>query len=169
MKKTSVPYSLRNFKDMDKFISWLTTLGGTVVTSTNQFEVIRVKGENNKTLVLYQNKNGTLNWPDELHKAYNCFKNKQDWNSLIKVTKRKGTASIKKFLLKNHGDKCFYCLKKMPDSDITLEHLLSKADGGSNNLKNCVLTHEKCNREAGRVSVYEKVLIRENNLNGQKI
>ncbi len=49
----------------------------------------------------------------------------------------------------------------MPTNDMTLEHLLAKANGGTNQLANLVLAHEVCNAAAKDMSIMDKVLFRE--------
>jgi hypothetical protein len=41
--------------------------------------------------------------------------------------------------------------------DVTVEHLLSQADGGTNKLANLVLTHKERNEEAADLPIVEKV------------
>ncbi|KAI3590435.1 hypothetical protein D9X30_4668 (plasmid) [Cupriavidus sp. U2] len=49
----------------------------------------------------------------------------------------------------------------MEDSDTSVEHLLSKADGGTDRLSNLALAHRKCNELAADLPVVGKVLLRE--------
>lgn len=58
------------------------------------------------------------------------------------------------------GEDCFYCGNKL-GTDITVEHLLSKAHRGSNRLENLALAHNKCNSKAGSLSLAEKVELRD--------
>jgi len=67
-------------------------------------------------------------------------------------------------LRERDGDHCFYCLKPMKRTQMTLEHLLARNLGGNNSLTNMVLAHARCNERAGHLSVSEKVRIREQNL-----
>ncbi|MFP3637617.1 HNH endonuclease [Paraburkholderia sp. SIMBA_054] len=59
------------------------------------------------------------------------------------------------------GSNCFYCGKVMPPDDMTLEHLLAKADGGSDHPSNLVLAHAACNQMAADMPVIGKVLLRD--------
>ncbi|WP_156483649.1 HNH endonuclease [Azotobacter vinelandii] len=67
-------------------------------------------------------------------------------------------------LRERDGDHCFYCLKPMRRTQMTLEHLLARNLGGSSALTNMVLAHARCNERAGHLSVSEKIRIREQNL-----
>lgn len=59
-------------------------------------------------------------------------------------------------MIKRDGTKCFYCGQELED-DITVEHLISLVCGGKNSLGNMVLCHYDCNKNAGNLSVAEKV------------
>jgi RRXRR protein/HNH endonuclease len=63
-------------------------------------------------------------------------------------------------LKRRDGDDCFYCGLPLLD-DVTCEHLLSQADGGTGKLANLVLTHRKCNEEAADLPIVEKVKLRD--------
>lgn len=67
-------------------------------------------------------------------------------------------------LLRRDGTKCFYCFSEMPQDDRTLEHMLAVGKGGSHNVDNLVLAHERCNTYAGKLSIILKVKIREKHL-----
>lgn len=64
-------------------------------------------------------------------------------------------------LQERDGSDCFYCGLPMEDSDTSVEHLLSKADGGTDRLSNLALAHRKCNELAADLPVVGKVLLRE--------
>ncbi|WP_411828422.1 HNH endonuclease [Pseudomonas veronii] len=67
-------------------------------------------------------------------------------------------------LRKRDGDDCFYCIRPMAREDMTLEHLLSLRDGGTNCYANLVLACGPCNHAAGHLAVIEKVKLRERTL-----
>ena len=51
-------------------------------------------------------------------------------------------------LLKKADVKCTYCSKELDDNkDCTLDHVLPKSQGGTNNLKNLVICCNDCNRK----------------------
>ncbi len=65
------------------------------------------------------------------------------------------------------GDRCWLCAGKLdftaqPNSSKspTIEHLLAKANGGTNALDNLVLAHPGCNKQLGTRSVAEKQRMR---------
>ncbi len=69
--------------------------------------------------------------------------------------------SLPSRLLKRDGSKCFFCLGEMRRGDITIEHLLAKSLGGTNNENNLALAHSVCNNKAGNLSIVEKLRIRD--------
>lgn len=54
-------------------------------------------------------------------------------------------ALIKRQVFKRDGPVCFVCHKDMPLRDRTLEHIIPLIRGGTDDLDNLALTHEKCN------------------------
>jgi hypothetical protein len=59
------------------------------------------------------------------------------------------------------GFACFYCDEIMKNADTTIEHLVAKADGGTDHPSNLVLAHADCNEMAANMPVIGKVLLRE--------
>jgi 5-methylcytosine-specific restriction endonuclease McrA len=64
-------------------------------------------------------------------------------------------------LQERDGSECFYCGLPMEAIDISVEHLLSQAEGGNDRLSNLALAHRKCNALAADLPVVGKVLLRE--------
>lgn len=56
---------------------------------------------------------------------------------------------------------CFYCGEVMRRQDMTIEHLKSKSNGGTNSVYNLYLAHEWCNKEAGSKYTKDKTKMRE--------
>jgi 5-methylcytosine-specific restriction endonuclease McrA len=52
-------------------------------------------------------------------------------------------------LLKHFGSCCFWCRKDLPANQLTLDHLIPKSRGGSNNFENLRLSCLSCNRDRG--------------------
>jgi 5-methylcytosine-specific restriction endonuclease McrA len=63
-------------------------------------------------------------------------------------------------LVARDGLYCFYCNEKMPHNDITIEHIVPRSEGGTNDLENTVLAHSYCNNRAGTLSVALKMQLR---------
>lgn len=62
-------------------------------------------------------------------------------------------------LYERDGPKCFYCLRALGD-DISIEHLLERSRGGTNDRENLRLAHKGCNRAVIGLSVIEKLQLR---------
>lgn len=54
------------------------------------------------------------------------------------------------------GGLCFFCKKPLTKEDASVEHLLAKANGGSNSDDNCVACCKTVNRLLGSMSLKEK-------------
>ena len=65
------------------------------------------------------------------------------------------TISVRSYLLRRDGKACFYCGGLMLKP--TIEHILSKSLGGSDNTQNLVLACEQCNHEMGNLPVNVKI------------
>lgn len=139
-------------KDIEQFKDWLINNGCDILPVTNEFEDIRFKGK--EVGVIY--KSGKTSNSYSL-KAIVCFRNKKKWDGRpVNVGRLPGYRKEKIALLERDGSDCFYCGDPM-HNDISLEHLIPLVAGGKNNISNMVLCHEKCNQEAGVLSVVDKV------------
>jgi hypothetical protein len=57
------------------------------------------------------------------------------------------------------GGLCFFCRQALPIADASVEHLVASANGGGNNLENCVVCCKSLNRLLGSMSLKEKIQI----------
>jgi hypothetical protein len=57
------------------------------------------------------------------------------------------------------GGFCFFCRKALPMADASVEHLFASANGGGNNLENCVVCCKALNALLGSMSLKEKFQI----------
>lgn len=74
---------------------------------------------------------------------------------------RRRAAKIRALSLRD-GFACWYCNAVFAEeSEVTLEHLCPASHGGPSHLSNLVLSCNPCNKEAGNLSVAEKVIKRE--------
>jgi len=138
--------------NIDNFRSWLILQGAEILPRTNEYEELRFKGK--EVGVVYKSgktSNGyTLN-------AIKCFLKKQKWNGRpVNIGRKLGYRKEKMKLLERDGSDCFYCGLPLED-DITVEHIIPLISGGKNILSNMVLCHEKCNQEAGILTIVDKV------------
>lgn len=138
---------------------FLVNQGARILEPTNEWEVLRFRSIDGVG-VLYTDKRGNISWVGAAKEAMNAYHNEDTTWNIEKKGRRKMTNNSK-LLVSRDGIKCFYCGKPTHETDRTVEHLLSIADGGGNNMKNLVLAHRDCNLEAANLGVFEKVKLRE--------
>lgn len=162
----SGPYTLFDRpKDLARFKEFLTARGCDVLAPTNPYELLRFKAAG-RTNVAYTSARGKLSivGPD-MGPAAASFANGQAWTPAGENREqRMGTSkkrAIVKRLLERDGPCCFYCPHPLSEEDRTVEHLVPIAHGGTNRIGNMALSHAACNLEAGHLSVFEKIRLRE--------
>ena len=64
-------------------------------------------------------------------------------------------------LIERDGTDCWLCGKHMPENDRTIEHVLARSLGGTEDLGNLTLTHRDCNGMLGSLPVEEKLAMRQ--------
>ncbi len=74
----------------------------------------------------------------------------------IKLSKKR---KLVNHMLRRDGTKCFYCLHEL-GADISIEHLLERSQGGTNDHDNLRLAHKGCNRAVIGLSVMDKFQLR---------
>lgn len=67
---------------------------------------------------------------------------------------------LRRRMAKEQRGLCFYCQLRMFD-DQTWEHLVPRANGGSNKLSNLRICHSKCNSVVGNLPIDDKLWLRE--------
>lgn len=162
MSSPKLPVTERNMK-VGKFKKYLQNCGGQILTSTNQYEVIRVQTDSG-VLILYKNKAGILNWPPRLRSAWAAYKSggKLEWKAaIIKKCRRKRSDVVLKTLFERDGKKCWYCKGKLNLSTATIEHLLNICHGGNNRIENLTVACNPCNQRAKNLHITGKVALRE--------
>lgn len=60
---------------------------------------------------------------------------------------------VKEYLLNKYGNSCQYCQGASKDTILEVEHMISKANGGSNSLKNLNISCRKCNQDKGSLNL----------------
>ena len=64
-------------------------------------------------------------------------------------------------LFKRDGQVCQYCKKKFPSQELTIDHVLPRAQGGKTSWENCVLACVECNsRKANRTPEQARMTLR---------
>ena len=147
-------------EEVERFRSWLSERGAEVLEPTNRWEVIRFRA-NGQTSVVYQNKHGRVtSWGGEAAEAWKAFRSNGDWRG-NKRTRRRSMSPLQRTLRERDGDDCFFCGEFVDPNDVSVEHLVALTHGGPHHVANLVLAHPDCNREAGHLSVSEKVRLRD--------
>lgn len=129
--------------DFDKYLDLIGAERGD--KTNNEWELARFIA-NDIICVIYENKKGNISFSnDTAKKVYD------NWQKGIRINvqsiRRKSlTYKFKKKLFERDGNKCFYSNDKMTFEEATIEHLISLAKGGKNNLDNLVLCLEKHNK-----------------------
>ena len=141
----------------DKFIAFLRESGAEILEPTNPFEMVRFRTINGVSVV-YNGKRG-IKFTGESLEAYEQHQKTNVWK--IRRRSDKEFEKIHNALLERDGAECFFCGKETTEQDRSVEHLLSLAHGGNNNLANLVFAHRACNKRAGSMSVKDKVNFRD--------
>lgn len=140
--------------NIEKFKKWLEQQGCEILQPTNQYELVRFKGK--EVGILYTTGSTNGKYASDAIKSFST-NGLHKWDGAPVSTGRQNSyRKEKKQLLARDGTKCFYCGEELGE-DITLEHLIALAGGGSNTLSNMVLAHEKCNQNANTMPVYKKM------------
>lgn len=143
---------------VDKFKTFLANSGAQVLKPTNEYELVRFKTVNGVSII-YTSKRG-LTFTGEAEEAYRRFEKKNIWQ--IKRKDLQALERVKEAILDRDGPACFYCGKDTVDGeDRSVEHLLSIAHGGNNNIANLVFAHAACNQAVGSMPIIEKIRYRE--------
>lgn len=151
-------------KKIKEFESFLMKSGATVLPVTNEWELIRFRCDKG-TGIIYRDKRGDQTYCGPAAEAFEAFIKKQGWSGIDKKRRTQRKIVMDEILARD-GDTCFFCGGKFEDEENadkapTLEHLLAIANGGNNNIANLALAHQECNYRAARMSLIEKIKLRE--------
>ena len=69
---------------------------------------------------------------------------------------RSQSVKLRRILVERDGTYCWLCGGEMPTSDRTIEHLVAKSNGGTDDPENLVLCHEACNKLLGNLPIEVK-------------
>lgn len=143
------------------FKAWLTQRGAAVLDTTNEWEVLRFKGQ--QTAVIYMDKSGRLSFTGGSKLALDAFKRNATWQGSPATPKPKkkpkGKRHMYSTIRRRDGNTCFFCLDDVSEEDESIEHLVSRVNGGPDHLANFALAHRICNSRAGHLSAMEKIAI----------
>lgn len=155
---TDFPRSISQFKKTwPQFKSWLEVNGSEILAPTNDFEAARFTGAGRTVCIIYRNGKGQItSWQNGADAAWKAWKSGERWRA-SKRRQGKRTAHRIATLFERDGTGCFYCRCELTEETATLEHVIPLARGGTNHLSNMVLACGPCNREAGHMTVREKL------------
>lgn len=151
--------SLKNQESVKKFLLSLRRGGAEILSPLSEWECARWR-VNGQYGIMYLNQRGEISfnspWTEDLFHAYTL-----GHNPVFKKKKPKKRSFLISRLLREvisrDGQKCCYCTKGFsPSRPPTLEHWLSRANGGTDHLANLAAAHESCNGLADTMSISEK-------------
>lgn len=146
---------------IEAYRDWLIKNGATILKPTNQWEVLRFKTCDGLGII-YKNSKDALKYTGEAEILLNAFNSNKSIPLAVNKTKRsKLERSLVDLLVSRDGWRCFYCDEILDYETCTREHLLPVSYGGPDHINNIVLSCEYCNRKADRLSLIEKIKLRE--------
>lgn len=146
---------------LSRFRKWLERAGAEVLEPTNEYEVLRFRARGRVSIV-YRREHGEISrWTGDSGSAFDHFANGKPWDAGVRRKRKARKPQEVAALLRRDGRACFYCGGQIEDGRESLEHVVPVARGGPHHLANLVLTHPKCNHEAGDLSAAEKVRLRD--------
>lgn len=156
----SLPQNFTELKpQVTKFRAWLVERGSELLAPTNEWEILRFNAQG-ATAIIYQDKTGKLSWCNGAHKAFIAFKAPADpWRAIPRVRSQaasKAKRAVARTLIDRDGDACAMCGKPLGD-DITIEHWVPLATGGTDHLANKILMHGECNKRGSHMNVRQKL------------
>lgn len=141
-------------KNAEKFKTWLTKRGAEVLDPTNPWEVVRFRTTNGVS-VIYTNKRGNHTFTGESEEAYNAYINNKVWKAVNR--KRQQLRARKAKLAARDGKRCFVHGDPRGFDELTIEHVLSFAHGGTDNDNNLILVCQQANKELGNLPIARKI------------
>jgi hypothetical protein len=141
--------------DSEAFKSWLAANGAEVLVPTNEYEVVRFRTAMGVSII-YRKGSGVQTFTGEAGAALDAFRKGKPYR-LNPPTERKVKASVvRRTLLDRDGPSCFYCGAEFYDA-----RLATVAHGGPDHIANKALACADCNRQAGHLSLVEKIKLRD--------
>lgn len=150
---STLPMNLYNL-NVEKFTTYVKEAGAELLETTNQHEVLRFRCKEGVGIVYFGRRG--FNLQGAALTAHSFFARRKRWRA-SKHYQRYEKPEMREALLQRDGNTCFYCGVDMLEEDMTIEHLLSKAHGGTSIEENLVVVHESCNKQAGSLPLPEKI------------
>lgn len=158
---TIVPRNAGDLRQvLPKFKAWLVQRGAAVIETSNEWELLRFKAK--QTAVIYTNKSGRLAFTGGAKIALDAFGRNASWHGSPATPRKKAKkdhSPVYRTLRKRDGNACFFCLCEVSEDDESIEHIVSRVNGGPDHLANFALAHRVCNARAGHLPVMQKIAL----------
>ena len=97
---------------------------------------------------------------DEIERASRSYWTKGKVAYLGENGGGKARRRLRRAIIERDGADCWLCGNEMPMQDRTVEHLIAKSNGGTDELDNLALCHEACNVLLGNLPLAAKLDLR---------
>lgn len=141
-----------------KFLDWLRTNGAEVLSPTNAFEWARFRARGG-VHVIYEGRRG-MTVAGFAEECLNAFRAGSAMNMGATSKPRTPLGFKKAALFERDGNLCFYCRQPMTYEQATVEHLVSRQNGGPDHMDNLALAHDPCNTKAANLPLIKKIELR---------
>jgi 5-methylcytosine-specific restriction endonuclease McrA len=74
------------------------------------------------------------------------------WRRVVGSWRRKQDATRDRYITSGGVGVCAYCFCRLTRDDATIDHVVPKSRGGTNDLRNLVISCAECNRQKGSCS-----------------
>lgn len=142
---------------INKFKRWLVKHGAVLLDPTNEYELVRFKTDNGVSIIYTNSKNRPPKMVGESREAYDAFLGNRPWKSIHRD--RANLSKKKAGLAVRDGRKCFACWDVLPLDKLTIEHILSFSQGGTDNDYNLCLLCGPCNGLMDNLPVVQKITL----------
>ena len=139
-------------EELERFKKWLEDQGGEILPPTNEYELLRFKGE--KTGVIYTSGKTSGHYANN---TINNFIHGAPWAGRAKKSKRIQYGKYVPAIIKRDGKNCFYCNEEVSEDDRSVDHLQPLSKSGRNMLQNMVLMHKECDEKLGNADLPTKI------------
>ena len=118
-----------------------------ILLLNNSYEVLNFITERRAIRLIFNDKCEIISeWEDEI----TWFSGSMKLPSILKLKNNVrrnyySTVFSRPAVLKRDNKTCQYCNTKLRDSQITIDHIIPKSQGGSNSFINCVVSCHACN------------------------
>lgn len=95
---------------------------------------------------------------DKIIKNYNESLKKK-YEPVIEYNSKRISTSTRNYIFKRDNNICLYCKKRFCKFDLSVDHIIPRSKGGSNEESNLTTSCHKCNNEKGNLDLNEYLYI----------